>query len=51
MQNKMKAWRASSRRNTIEGKLTKRQWTAITRSNAQPSALLNGLLDRAAGIA
>lgn len=51
MRNKMKAWRESSRRNTINGKMTARQWKAVQRSNPQPSALLNELLDRAAGIA
>ncbi len=51
MKNKTKAWRESSRRNTIEGKLTTRQFDASRRSNPVPSALLNFLLDRAAGIA
>lgn len=51
MKNKTKAWREASRKNTINGKLAQRQITAAIRSNPQPSALLNELLDRAAGIA
>lgn len=50
MKNKQKAWRAASRRNTVEGKLTTRQLTAVIRSNPAPSRLLDELLDRAAGL-
>ena len=51
MKNKMKAWRESSRRNTIKGELTARQWKAVRRSNPTISPLVSWLLDRAAGIA
>jgi hypothetical protein len=44
MKNKQKAWRESSRRNTIEGKLTGRQFIAARRHNPVPSKLLRGLL-------
>lgn len=48
MANKMKAWREASRRNTMEGKLTPRQWEAAARDYAgrTPSTLLGNLLKR-----
>lgn len=51
MKNKPKAWRESSRQNTIKGELTERQIDAHMRANPVPSRLLHALLDRAAGIA
>lgn len=46
MANKCKAWREASRRNTVEGKLSPRQWRAAVRDyNARtPSNLLLRLL-------
>lgn len=48
MSNKMKAWREASRRNTINGELTPRQWKAGQRdfSNRTPSVLLLNLIAR-----
>ena len=43
MRNKQKAWRESSRRNTIKGELTRRQLLAVFRSNPVPSKLLRAL--------
>lgn len=45
---KMKAWRAASRKNTIEGELTQRQFRAQVRQfkDKYPSGLLWGMLTR-----
>lgn len=46
MKNKQKAWRESSRSNTIKGELTHRQWLAASRHNSIPSKLIRALKQR-----